>query len=229
MALPNPFDKPATTTAPAGGGGGGGNNRPRKPKRPKGRGGGGGAADQSGAVTTDTGDLTGMTVAPDAWMKGQLTAAGYTPDGGRPFDQFVQNTIVDPFVSGWDTYQTNPANTNKTIADYVATQGYGLAPTPVATTNTTAGTDLPTFQEFVQTQTGKSPGKLNKGRKNRLREQFAQQPGQPGATTTVNNPTANLAAFNAFVQGKLDQYSLQQKGIYDAGKDKGGVRWNVFG
>lgn len=176
MALANPFDKPATTTAAPRGGGGG--NKPNRPKRPKNRnngGGGGGNADASGAVTTTNPGITGLTAAPDAWMRGQLSAAGYTPDGGRPFDTFVQNTIVDPFVSGWDTYQTNPANTNKTILDYANTQGYG------------------------------------------------------GPALTAANANLDPVAFNQYIQNRLNQFSMQQQGIYDAGKDKGGVRWNIFG
>ncbi len=141
---PNPFMKndPAKLAA----------QRARQQARPNNRGGGGGGGGGMGGggggmggpgkggpgkggpnnrkKTTDVvGDDTTTTFAgadPQAFFRGLLTNAGFDPTATNGMGDFLNTNLASNFQAGWNTYQTNPANVNKTLWDYVRDNNMGV-------------------------------------------------------------------------------------------------------
>lgn len=201
-----PGEQPPLAGSPGGGGGqqkkkrrpnaggGGGDGKQVLPGIPLVGGGGGGGATQKGF------DFSGIAADPGAWLRGQMTQAGFDVNAVGPYATFLNSAVIDPFVAGWDTYQTTNTGRNVTIGDYIASQGWG---TPQPTNGHLAGLDAP-------------------GRP------YTRPSGRPSRRGDGGPTAPNMAGFWDYVNAVIARYSPQARGVYDSGKDRGGTRWSVY-
>ena len=167
-----------------------------------------------------------------------MVAAGMPVNDATAYGRFQQDAIVSPFVSGWQEWKaSHPTTSDQDFWNYARGTGMGL-PEPVTggpPADGTAGTDPMAFNAFVKQETGKGKNQLNKGRKERLRTRYDDYLANQ---QTVTNPNPQVVpgtlspeqwtAFNAWAQNERDKYTLQQQGRFDAGKQPGSIRLNLF-
>jgi hypothetical protein len=134
---------------------------------------------------------------PAAYLRGQMEQAGYAPNAATDYGRFLNDAIVNPFVSGWDEWKANNgATSDQDFFNFVGNRGMGLNPGQGAAPATNAfgggsgvqinqeGAIAPppmSFDDYVRQQTGQGVNQLNPNRRQRLREQFqASGGGAPG-------------------------------------------------
>lgn len=149
----------------------------------------------AGSIFDDPDSAGGESWRTNAW--GLLNQAGITQDaafGGQQAD-WLDSQLQD-WYDQWQGQGAQAGDDANTWLDFMygvpgVAPGAGDLVTTTSTTPGEAAADIPEWQQWVRDETGKGFRHLNKGRRERLREQYQALAtgGTPGTTTTNTSPT----------------------------------------
>lgn len=207
-----------------------------KPKNKDQSGMSGGTGDDASPVTTP-GTTTAYAVQdPAAWMRSNMAAAGLSGvNDATNYGRFLNDAIVQPFVAGWDEWKASHPTSTQDFWDYARGSGMGLPDAVTGGPPPAPGAEAPQpmgFNAFVQQETGKGKQQLGRHGRRRLHNAYDayvtdfQAPKQPTPPSAV--APAGFKDFNTWLQDRIDSYTPQQQGRFDAGKRPGSIRVNLF-